>query len=157
MKKDYPWRKREKREGSRPKSSSAIAESDVSDDLSMLLVGHKEEADRWILNSASSYHCTPYRAWFASYMQVGHGQQVTLGDGNSYDVAGAGSIRLRIFDERVWTLTNVHHVSDLRGSVVSLGYLEEKGFIFKSDSRMLNVSKSSRIVIRGKRLRSWLY
>ena len=95
--------------------------------------------------------------WFASYIQVGEGQQVILGDGSSCGVAGVGSIRLRMFDERVQTLTDAHHVPDLRRSVVSLGYLEEKGFIFRSNSGVLNVSKGNRIVMRGRRLRSQLY
>ena len=80
-----------------------------------------------------------------------------LGDGSSYGVAEVGSIRLRMFDRRVRTLIDVHHVSDLRRSVVSLRYLEEKDFIFKSYPRVLNVSKGSRIVMRGRRFRSRLY
>ena len=67
MKRDYPRRKREKGEGSRSKSSNAVAESNKSDDLLMLSARHREEADQWILNSASSYHCTPHRVLFASY------------------------------------------------------------------------------------------
>ena len=88
---------------------------------------------------------------------MGEGQQVILGDGSSYSAAGVGSIKLRMFDERMRTLTDVHHVSDLRRSIVSLGYLEENGFIFRSDSGVLNVSKGNRIVMRGRRLRSCLY
>ena len=43
----------EKGEGSRADSSSAVAESDGSDDLLMLSAGHREETDRWVLDSAS--------------------------------------------------------------------------------------------------------
>ena len=60
-----------------------------------------------------------------------------LGDESSCGVAGVGSIRLRMYDGRVWILIDVHHVSNLRRSVVSLRYLEEKDFIFRSNSGVL--------------------
>ena len=66
--------KREKEKNFRLESSSAVARSNVSDDLLMLSAGHREEADRWVLDSASFYHCTPHRVWFISYTQVGKGQ-----------------------------------------------------------------------------------
>ena len=93
-----------------------MAEIDVSDDLLMLLAEHREEADHWVLDSASSYHYTPHRAWFTSYTQVGEGQQVILGDGSSCGVAGIGSIKLRMLNRRIRILTDVHHISDLKGA-----------------------------------------
>ena len=80
-----------------------------------------------------------------------------LGDKSSYGVAEVNSIRLRMYDGRVLILTDVHHVSDLRRNIVSLRYLEEKGFIFRSDLGVLNVSKDNKIMMRRKRLRSCLY
>ena len=74
MKRDCPQRKKAKGEGSKLELSSALAESDVSDDLLILLTGYREETDRWVLDSTSSYHCTPHRAWFVSYTQVGERQ-----------------------------------------------------------------------------------
>ena len=66
MKRDCPQRKKEKGEGSRPESSSAVAESNVSDDLLMLSTGHREEANQWVLDSATSYHYTSHQTWFTS-------------------------------------------------------------------------------------------
>ena len=80
-----------------------------------------------------------------------------LGNGSSYGVARVDSIRLRMYDGSMQTLTDVHHVPNLCRSVVSVGYLEEKDFIFRSDLGMLNVSKGDRIMMRGRRLRSRLY
>ena len=79
-----------------------------------------------------------------------------LGNGSYCGIVGVGSIRLKMYDGRVRTLTNVHHVPKLKRSIVSLGYLE-KSFIFRSNSMVLNVSKGSRIVMRERRLRSHLY
>ena len=55
------------------------------------------------------------------------------------------------------TLDLVPTVSNLKRSVVSLGYKEEKDFVFKNDLGMLNVSKSDRIVMIESRSRSHLY
>ena len=78
MKRDCPQRKKGKGESSRLESSSAMVESDVSDDLLILSIEHREGVDWWVLDFASSYHCTPHRVWFTSYTQVGEGQQVIL-------------------------------------------------------------------------------
>ena len=60
MKGDYPQRKKGKGEGFKSESSSAVAERDASDHLLMLLAECREEADRWVLDFASSYHCIPH-------------------------------------------------------------------------------------------------
>ena len=68
---------------------------------------------------------------------MSEGQQVILEDGSSCGITGVDFIRLRMFDGRVRILTDVHHVSNLWRSIVALGYLEEKDFTFRSDSRVL--------------------
>ena len=53
------------------------------------------------------------------------GQRVILRDGSFCGVVGMGSIKLRMFDGRVRILADVHHVPDLKRSVVSLRHLKK--------------------------------
>ena len=55
---------------------------------------------------------------------------MTLGDDHPYRVIGVGSVRIKMFDGVIQTLTHVEHISDLKKNLVSLGYLERNGFNF---------------------------
>ena len=43
------------------------------------------------------------------------------------NVIGVGSVRIRMFDGMVYTLLNVHHVSDMKKNFISLGALVSDG------------------------------
>lgn len=84
---------------------------------------------------------------------------VTLGDAYPCKVAGIGTIKVRMFDRMVWTLTNVKHVLKLKENLVSLDYLKRNGYKFNSHSRsgILNITNGAMIVIREKRMENKLY
>ena len=84
---------------------------------------------------------------------------MTLGDNHPCKVAGIGTVRVRMFDGIVRTLTNVKHISELEKNLVSLGYLERSGYSFSSRARsgVLNISNGAMVVMRGRRLDNNLY
>ena len=84
---------------------------------------------------------------------------MTLGDNHPCKVAGIGTVRVRMFDGIVRTLTNVKHIPELEKNLVSLGYLERSGYSFSSRARsgVLNISNGAMVVMRGRRLDNNLY
>ena len=84
---------------------------------------------------------------------------MTLGDNHPCKVAGIGTVRVRMFDGIVRTLTNVKHIPELEKNLVSLGYLERSGYSFSSRarSRVPNISNGAMVVMRGRRLDKNLY
>ena len=74
-------------------------------------------------------------------------------------MAGIGTVRVRMFDGIVRTLTNVKHIPKLEKNLVSLGYLERNGYSFSSRARsgVLNISNGAMVVMRGRRLDNNLY
>ena len=73
-------------------------------------------------------------------------------------VASIGSIRMRMFDGMVQTLTNVKHILELK-NLVSLDYLERRRFSFSGRARngVLNISNRAMVVMRGRRMENNLY
>ena len=84
---------------------------------------------------------------------------MSLGDDHPCQVAGVGTIRVRMYDGIIRTLTNVKHVPELKKNLISLGYLEKQGYAFGSQlsSGCLKISKGALVVMKGRRLNNNLY
>lgn len=110
------------------------------------------------LDSACSHHYTSHRNCFPTYDDK-EGGTVVLGDNSTCQVAGIESVRIRMHDSMVRTLSNVKHVLNLKKNLISLGYLEKEGFSFKAHahSGLLTVTKGSMLKMRGRRLSNNLY
>ncbi|KAL4341068.1 hypothetical protein GQ457_08G007840 [Hibiscus cannabinus] len=82
-----------------------VVQNDNSDcsDGDMLSVSTTQLMDAWILDSVCSYHITPNREWFSTYMPVNSGS-VYLGDDSCCNIVGIGEVRIRIYDGTVRTL-----------------------------------------------------
>ena len=50
-------------------------------------------AQNWILDSGASFHITPYREWFSTYIE-GSFSTVRLGDAHAIAITGMGDICL---------------------------------------------------------------
>ncbi|GJT95003.1 retrovirus-related pol polyprotein from transposon TNT 1-94 [Tanacetum coccineum] len=68
-----------------------------------------------------------------------------------------GTIQIRMHDGVVRTLTDVHHVPDLKKNLISLGVLDSKGFKYTSKNGVLRVSKGALVVMKATKGTSSLY
>ena len=104
--------------------------------------------DSWIMDSTCSYHVTPNKDWFATYMLV-NSCSVLMGNDVLYRVFIMENIRVKMFDGAIRTLCNVIHVPDLRKNLISLGTLNSNGFSYKSSNGVMKVSKGVLTVMKG--------
>ena len=98
---------------------------DSKEDILVISDGCVDWDNTWTLNSACSYHYTSHREWFHTYDRSNDGGSVSLGNDHPCLVAGVGTIRVRMFDGVVRTLSNVKHVPELKKILISLGYLKK--------------------------------
>jgi hypothetical protein len=82
-----------------------------------------------ILDSGASHHIFPHRSWFTSY-QVINGGVVLMGNNNPCKTIGVGSVKIKMFDGIIRTLTDVRHVPKLKKNLISLGVLDSGGHKF---------------------------
>ena len=69
----------------------------------------------------------PYLSiWFASYQTINDGI-VLLGDNHSCKTVGIGSVKIKMFDGVIRTLTNVRHVLELKEKINFFGNI---GFLW---------------------------
>jgi len=106
---------------------------------------------QWLLDSGCSYHMTPYRDWFSSYDSI-EGGVVLLGNNVSCKVFGIGSVKIKMHDGIIRTLTNVWHVPDLKRNLISLSALDSFGYSFSGQSGVLKVTKGTFVVMKAEKI-----
>ncbi|KAG8489505.1 hypothetical protein CXB51_017512 [Gossypium anomalum] len=57
-------------------------------------------------------------------------------------ITGVGTIKVKIFDGVVRTLSDVRHVLELKRNLISLSTLDSKGYKYTAESRILKISKA---------------
>jgi len=75
-----------------------------------------------------------------------------MGNNMPCKTIGIRSIKIRMHDGIVRTLSNVRHMLDLKKKLISLGTLGSNGYKFSAEGGVLRVSKGSFIVMKGKKV-----
>ncbi|CAA7028674.1 unnamed protein product [Microthlaspi erraticum] len=113
-------------------------DSDSGDsDLYAVMSGH--HADSWVMNTGASFHMTSNREWFETCKEGNMGE-VQFVDDRVCSIVGSCSIKFRMHDGVIRTLTDVRHVPAVKKNLISLGRSSEGGaaaVVYESDSMTL--------------------
>ena len=90
------------------------------------------------------------RDWFATYQSI-DGGKVLLGNNAVCKVIRIGSIRIKMYDGIVRTLSDVRHIPELKKNLVSLGMLDSNGCTYKAGGGVMRISKGALIVMKGQK------
>ncbi|KAG8499580.1 hypothetical protein CXB51_006211 [Gossypium anomalum] len=119
---------RDKSKG-RSKSSNRVAS-----------INNSKVSEEWILNSGCTFHMSPNRDWFTTYETVSEGV-ILMRNNASCKIASVGTIKVKMFDRLVRTLSDVRHVPELKRNLISLSTLNSKGYRYIAESGALKISK----------------
>jgi hypothetical protein len=75
-----------------------------------------------------------------------------MGNNVAYKIVGIGTIRIRVHDGIVRTLTNVRHIPDLKKNLISLGTLDSLGYKYSGEGGVIRVSKGSLVIMEGNKV-----
>ena len=143
----------EAREGTSNANASYVNDSDDGD---VLVATHEYKGNNeWILDSGCTFHMTPNKTFFHTFESV-DGGNVTMGNNTTCKVVGIGSIKIKMFDGIVRTLTDVRYVPGLKKNLLSLGTLDKIGCRITCEGGVMKVAKGSLVVMKG-RLNGSLY
>ncbi|KAG8492966.1 hypothetical protein CXB51_010297 [Gossypium anomalum] len=144
--------------GKQPENSSeAVVVEDYSDGkLLVTSVNDSKVSEEWILDSGCTFHMSPNRDWFTTYEIVSE-CVVLMGNNASCKIASVGTIKVKMFDGVVRTLSDVRHVPELKRILISLSTLDTKGYRYTAESGVLKISKGSLVVMKRQRNTSKLY
>ncbi|KAK8953905.1 hypothetical protein KSP39_PZI002955 [Platanthera zijinensis] len=97
-----------------------------------------------------SYLMCPHKEWFTTFKECDDGR-VLMGNDSECRTLGIRSVRIKMFDGTIMTLTDVRYVSDLRKSLISLGTLEATGCSYTGEGGYLKVKRGALVVMKGER------
>ena len=139
-------------------SGEASVVHDTESEGELLSVSDKSQniADEWILDSGCTYHMCPNRDLFSTYEPVSQGV-VLMGNNASCKVAGIGTVKIKMFDGVVRTLSDVRHIPDLKRNLISLSTLDAKGYKYTGEGGVLKISKGALVSMKGTRQAGKLY
>ncbi len=92
---------------------------------------------------------TPNKDLFTTYERVDEGN-VTMGNDALCKVVGVGSVKMKMFDGMVRTLSDVRHVPGLKKNLISLGILDKNGCKTTLYGGEMRVVRGSLVVMKGK-------
>ncbi|KAG8482610.1 hypothetical protein CXB51_024194 [Gossypium anomalum] len=121
--------------GKQPENSG---EADVVEDYSngellVSSVNDSKVSEEWILNLGCTFHMSLNRDWFTTHEIVSEGV-VLMGNNASCKIAGVGTIKVKMFDGVVRTLSDVRNVPELKRNLISLSILDSKGYRYPAKS-----------------------
>ncbi|KAG8498778.1 hypothetical protein CXB51_005209 [Gossypium anomalum] len=137
------------------KQPENFGEADVVEDYSdgellVASVNDSKVSEGWILDLGCTFHMSPNQDWFTTYETVSEGV-ILMGNNASCKITGVGTIKFKMFDGVVRTLSDVQHVPELKKNLISLSTLDSKGYRYTTESRVLKIFKCSLVVMKGQR------
>ena len=106
--------------------------------------------DGWILDSRCSYLMCPRKNWFSTYESI-DGGVVLMGNNHPCKTIGIGTIRIKMHDGVIRTLSDVRHIAALKKKLISLGILDSNRCRCIAEDGVLKVSRGALVLMKGKR------
>ncbi|KAL5858125.1 hypothetical protein ACOSQ3_005583 [Xanthoceras sorbifolium] len=132
-------------------AEASIVQNQEQCDLLLVCADEAKARNEWILDTACSFHMCPNRDYFSTYKSV-QGGVVLMGNNHACKIAGMGTVKIKMHDGVIRTLTDVRHIPDLKRNLISLSTLDSNGYKFTGGDGVLKVAKGSLIVMKAEKI-----
>jgi hypothetical protein len=102
------------------------------------------------MDSGATWHMTPNRDWFHTYEPTSGGL-VFMGDNHALEIAGMGTIKLKMYDGLICTITGVRHVKDLKKNLLFVGQFDSLGCKIRTDNGIMKIVKGALVVLKARK------
>ena len=106
------------------------------------------EACTWVIGSSASFHITPLRECFSTYIAGDHGY-IKMGDNGECRIVGVGNVCLTTSTRCQLTLKDVRHFLDIRLNLISTGRTDDEGYSGSFRNGKWNFCQENLIVARA--------
>ncbi|RDX89733.1 hypothetical protein CR513_28502, partial [Mucuna pruriens] len=108
------------------------------------------------MDSGATRHMTPHRYWFCTYEPISGGS-VFMGNNHALEIAGVGTVKIKMYDGTVRTIQGVRHVKDLKKNLLSIGQLDDLGCKIHVEDEILKIVKGNLVVMKAEKITTNLY
>ena len=119
-----------------------------SESYLVLAIGKQlhQHFEQCVLDSGCSYHICPHRDWFMTHEKK-YGGNILMGNDASCMSISIGSVQINMHDSVFRTLTEVHHIPELKKNLFSMGVIASKGFSCWVEGRVMQIRGKKKFVI----------
>ena len=120
------------------------------------ILGVREPAQDWILNSGATCHICNSKELFTDFQVLSKPQKVTLGDEHSLEAVGMGSVEVRLKlphgESRIGQLSDKLYVPSLAFNLLSMSKITEAGksVKFSETEGMIFDDEGEKVVVASK-------
>ena len=75
-----------------------------------------------------------------------------MGNNVTCKIVGIGSIKIKMYDGIVRTLTDVRYIHELRKNLISMGFLDNAGYKLSVQGGVMKISKGILVVMKENRI-----
>ncbi|GMF40080.1 unnamed protein product [Phytophthora fragariaefolia] len=97
------------------------------------------EKSEWLVDSGAISHMTSVRDKFVSMKELKTRVRITIADGSKIDVVATGTFGLKLMDGTTVPLSDVLHILDIDGSLISVSMLAEKNVAAQFNKNKVHV------------------
>jgi hypothetical protein len=91
----------------------------------------------------------PHRDWFSSFEPLSNGGSVLDYDDSPCKIEGISSVKIKMFDGMIRTLTDVRYIPGMKRNLVSLSFFDGKGYHYSGGDSCLKIIKGSLVVMKA--------
>ncbi|KAH9762162.1 Integrase catalytic domain-containing protein [Citrus sinensis] len=113
-------------------------------------------AEGCVANLGATWHMTSRREWFHTYEPISGGS-VYMGDDHALEIAGIGTIKIKMFDGIIRTIGEVRHVNGLKKNLLSLGQIDNHGCKTHVENEIMKIVKGELVLMKAEKIGANLF
>ncbi|KAH9754808.1 cysteine-rich receptor-like protein kinase 8 [Citrus sinensis] len=107
-------------------------------------------------NSGATWHMISRREWFYTYEPISGGS-VYMGNDHVLEIAGIGTIKIKMFDGTIRTIGEARHINSLKKNLLSLGQIDSHGYKTHVENGIMKIVKGALILMRAEKIGANLF
>ncbi|KAH9707327.1 Integrase catalytic domain-containing protein [Citrus sinensis] len=104
----------------------------------------------------ATWHMTSRREWFHTYEPISGGS-VYMGNDHALEIAGIGTIKIKMFDGTIRTIGEVRHVNGLKKNLLSLGQIDNHGCKTHGENGIMKIVKGALVLMKEEKIGANLF
>ena len=143
--------RQQKREGDNENRVAVVANDNLLVSCDANAINLVRDESSWFVDSGATSHVTPKKELFSSYTPGNFGT-LKMGNNHEVEVIGIGTVCLESNNGSKLVLNNVKHAPDVRLNLISVGYLDDEGYVNTLGVGQWKLTRGLMVVARGDKL-----
>ena len=92
---------------------------------------------------------TPNRDWLHTYEPISE-DSMFMGNDHALEITGIGTIKLKMYDGSICTISRVQHVKGLKKNLLFVGQFDSLGYKIRIENGIIKIIKGALMVLKAR-------